>query len=91
MRGREITFRNTLNWIHNSGYGFRSSKPKIFLIGFNKIGTTSFHRFFHAQGLRSIHWKLNGQSLAVEVSKARDIKNCQKFFANGQVFQILRI
>jgi hypothetical protein len=29
---------------------------RIFLIGFNKCGTTSFHHFFEANGLSSVHW-----------------------------------
>ena len=32
------------------------SKPLIFLIGFNKCGTTSFHRFFKGNGIKGIHW-----------------------------------
>ena len=30
--------------------------PKIFVIGFNKCGTTSFHHFFKQNGLSSFHW-----------------------------------
>lgn len=29
---------------------------KIFVIGFNKCGTTSLHHFFDANGIKSIHW-----------------------------------
>ena len=29
---------------------------RIFLIGFNKCGTTSFHDFFQANGIASVHW-----------------------------------
>jgi hypothetical protein len=29
---------------------------KIFLIGFNKCGTTTIHRYFAANGIRSVHW-----------------------------------
>ena len=28
---------------------------RIFLIGFNKCGTTSFHDYFKANGIRSVH------------------------------------
>lgn len=31
-------------------------KPKIFIIGFNKTGTRSFHNFFKHCGLPSVHW-----------------------------------
>jgi len=29
---------------------------KIFVIGFNKCGTSSFHHFFQQNGIRSLHW-----------------------------------
>lgn len=29
---------------------------KIFLIGFNKCGTTTIHHYFAANGIRSVHW-----------------------------------
>lgn len=29
---------------------------KIFLIGFNKCGTTTIHRYFVANGISSVHW-----------------------------------
>lgn len=32
---------------------------RIFLIGFNKCGTTSFHNFFEANGIASVHWAGN--------------------------------
>lgn len=34
----------------------KARKPKIFQIGFNKCGTTSFHAFFEANGIRSVHY-----------------------------------
>ncbi|MEM0976296.1 MAG: sulfotransferase [Pseudomonadota bacterium] len=34
-----------------------SDTPRIFLLGPNKCGTTSFHRLFEASGIPSIHWK----------------------------------
>jgi hypothetical protein len=86
MRGGEITVGNLINAAFNSGFGFRSYKPKIFLIGFNKCGTTSLHKFFHAQGLKSVHCLLNGQPLAIEVSQCVDVQSCRKTFAHGQVF-----
>jgi len=33
--------------------------PRIFLIGFNKCGTTSFHDYFKANGIASVHWRAN--------------------------------
>ena len=32
------------------------SRFRIFLIGFNRCGTTSFHQFFRANQIRSVHW-----------------------------------
>lgn len=31
-------------------------RPRIFLIGFNRCGTTSFHQFFLANQISSVHW-----------------------------------
>ena len=31
-------------------------RPRVFVIGFNKCGTSSLHRFFQRSGLRSIHY-----------------------------------
>lgn len=41
------------------------SKPKIFLIGFNKCGTTSFHDFFLANGIPSVHWRANTLAMTI--------------------------
>lgn len=30
---------------------------RVFVVGFNKCGTTSMHRLFEAAGLRSLHWR----------------------------------
>ena len=32
------------------------SLPYVFVIGFNKTGTTAIHRLFEANGFPSIHW-----------------------------------
>ena len=39
--------------------------PRIFLIGFNKCGTTSFHDFFKANGIASVHWRANTLAMAL--------------------------
>ena len=31
-------------------------RPRIFLIGFNRCGTTSFHQLFQANQISSVHW-----------------------------------
>jgi len=33
-----------------------SSRFRIFLIGFNRCGTTSFHQFFQSNQISSVHW-----------------------------------
>jgi len=38
---------------------------RIFLIGFNKCGTTSFHDYFQANGIRSVHWRANTLAMAL--------------------------
>lgn len=45
-------------WVENRIYTLNVNKNfnKIFQIGFNKCGTTSLHKFFLSNGLKSIHW-----------------------------------
>ena len=43
---------------------------KIFVIGFNRCGTTSLHRFFVAAGRRSIHWDYGRLAQAMERNAA---------------------
>lgn len=38
---------------------------KIFIIGFNKCGTTSLHGFLKSGGLRAVHWRTPGQKLHI--------------------------
>lgn len=40
-------------------------KCRIFLIGFNKCGTTSFHEFFRANGISSVHWRANTLAMSI--------------------------
>jgi hypothetical protein len=40
---------------------------KIFQIGFNKCGTTSIHKFFNSNGLKSIHW--DGSFMAKKIDQ----------------------
>ena len=47
-----------------------SSLPRIFLIGFNKCGTTSFHDYFKANGIASVHWRANTLALALHQNRA---------------------
>ena len=36
---------------------------KIFVIGFNKCGTTSLHNLFSKSGYRSVHWRLKKENV----------------------------
>ena len=49
-----------------------SKQPRIFLIGFNKCGTTSFHDYFTANGIASVHWRANTLALALHRNRAED-------------------
>ena len=81
-----MNIKSLINSSFNSGFGFRFIKPKIFLIGFNKCGTTSLHFFFRDQGLKSAHWMLGKKFLALEAERNRDLVNCRKLFSGYQVF-----
>lgn len=47
-----------------------SARRRIFVIGFNKCGTTSFHAYFQANGIRSVHWRANTLALALHENLA---------------------
>lgn len=46
--------------------------PRIFLIGFNKCGTTSFHDYFKANNIASVHWRANTLALALQRNQTTD-------------------
>ena len=46
--------------------------PKIFLIGFNKCGTTSFHDYFKANNISSIHWRANTLAMTLKNNLAEN-------------------
>ena len=75
-----------LNVLQNAGYGLRFRKPKVFLIGFNKCGTTSLHKFFRDQGLKSAHCWLGKRHLALEAVAHTDVLNVRRAFSDWQVF-----
>lgn len=39
---------------------------RVFMLGFNKCGTTSFHDFFKANGYSSIHWRANTLAMRIK-------------------------
>ena len=43
----------------------------IFLIGFNKCGTTSFHDYFKANGISSVHWRANTLALTMQKNRSQ--------------------
>ena len=41
------------------------ARPKVFVVGFSKTATTTLHKFFAANGCRSVHWSMeDGRFLA---------------------------
>lgn len=55
----------------------RRAKPRIFLVGFNKCGTSTVHNFLADNGVRSVHWSVKGVNLAarmaLNISKERPV------------------
>lgn len=86
MSNVNLSIPNLARIVSNSGFGFRSRKPKVFIVGFNKCGTTSLDRFLRAQGLRSLHWRSGSTYLALEAAKATDAASAKRIFAQAQVF-----
>lgn len=50
----------------------QAGKPRIFLVGFNKCGTTSFHDFFKANGIASVHWRANTLAMTMHRHRLSD-------------------
>ena len=44
----------------------RAARPRIFIIGFNRCGTSSLHRFFKRAGYRSLHWDRGRLAMTME-------------------------
>ena len=51
-----------------------SNVRRIFLIGFNKCGTTSFHSYFQKNDISSIHWRANTLAMKISSNHSRGIK-----------------
>lgn len=54
-------------------------RPRIFLVGFNKCGTTSFHGFFRANGIASVHWRANTLAMTLH----RNLQNNHRPLLDG--------
>jgi len=55
--------------------GHQAGKPRIFLIGFNKCGTTSFHEFFLKNDISSVHWRGNTLAMTIHDNTQAGRKN----------------
>jgi len=55
----------------------RARGPKIFLIGPNKCGTSTFHAFFEANRISSVHWDhgevILAATMSINISKNRPV------------------
>ena len=45
------------------------AKDKIFVIGFNRTGTTTLHRFFRRNYIRSVQWHYDNRFVAIVMSR----------------------
>ena len=59
------------------------NKKKIFQIGFNKSGTVSIHKFFEANGIKSVHWDRGRLSKTISNNK----KNNKLLLTGYEEFQ----
>jgi len=68
----------------------QSNKPKIFFIGFNKTGTTSFHHFFSRQGHKSFHHNAIIENKRVYLGKIiqENIANGKKVLDNIDTYMV---
>lgn len=56
--------RNMLAW----GRENTRLKPKIFIVGFNKSGTTTLHQYFKSNNLSSVHWDGGRMAVAMQAN-----------------------
>lgn len=86
----KINFALTAPWskvIPNRVRQITHPGRKVFLIGPNRCATTTFHNFFHTQGLKSIHWRRGPIFLAREIDARRDdIPALRDFLSRWTVF-----
>tara|TARA_R110001606_G_scaffold327262_1_gene474102 strand:+ start:23759 stop:24469 length:711 start_codon:yes stop_codon:yes gene_type:complete len=65
----------------------RHPDVKIFIIGPNRCATTSFHRFFHRNGLRALHCRIGSMYLAKEIrDRLGDDEALKAFLSQWTVF-----
>mgnify|MGYP003633978472 CR=1 FL=1 len=78
---------NWPNVLTNRRAQSRFPDVKIFIIGPNRCGTTSFHRFFHHNGLRALHCRIGSMYLAKEIrDRLGDDKALKAFLSRWTVY-----
>ena len=83
---RAKEYAQTVHWpdvIANRRAQKRHPERKIFMIGPNRCATTSFHKFFHFQGLRSLHCREGDMYLAREIRDRMQDHDALRAFLSG--------
>ncbi|VWX60807.1 sulfotransferase [Sphingorhabdus sp. 109] len=87
---RAWDYVKTANWLNvlaNRRAQSRFPDIKIFIIGPNRCATTSFHRFFHRNGLRALHCRIGSMYLAKEIrDRLGDDKSLKAFLSRWTVY-----
>jgi hypothetical protein len=87
---RAWDYARTANWpnvLANRQAQNQHPDVKIFIIGPNRCATTSFHRFFHRNGLRALHCRIGSMYLAKEIrDRLGDDKALKAFLSQWTVY-----
>lgn len=76
-----------INSLRNKFSQIKNRDRKVFFIGFNKCGTTSFHNFFSKQGLKSVHWRIGNEIIALKISSLSEHKhNLKRYLDRWTVY-----
>lgn len=70
---RSLEWERFLNASFDTGAleNYREAKPLVFLIGFNKTGTKTYHNFFTQHGFAAIHWDRNRLAQSMQKNLAQ--------------------
>ena len=60
---------------------------RVFVVGFNKCGTTSLHHFFEAAGLRSLHWRESAEDEPCALAMQANFKVGRRIIAGFEDYQ----
>jgi hypothetical protein len=66
----------------------RFKGPRVFIIGVNRCGTTSLHRFFERNGCPSVHWGGPLRSENLVACLAENFRNGQPLLTGFEQFQV---